>query len=162
MNVACPKKNTRQSCGERRPVARPDQPAATGRASHTAGLKRRSVASLGSPLLHVLDSIKWSAQMRLDAVRKIALSHPKAQTDLQHLVVEEDQGIERLVLGRGGHMPIQRQMADELADFFRTHFRRVSRAVEIDEPFDPADVTAVFEVARFPGPQPAPCRWNRV
>jgi len=38
-------------------------------------------------------------------------------------------------------MPIQREMADELADLFRTHFRRVSRAVEIDEPFDPADVS---------------------
>ncbi len=38
-------------------------------------------------------------------------------------------------------MPVQREMADELPDFFRTQFRRVPRAVEIDEPFDPADVS---------------------
>ena len=38
------------------------------------------------------------------------------------------------------HVTFQREMADELSDFFRTHFCRVSRVVEKDEPLDPADV----------------------
>jgi len=43
-----------------------------------------------------------------------------AQRDLQHLVIEEDQRIEGLVLRGRRHMAIQREMTDELADLSRS------------------------------------------
>jgi hypothetical protein len=63
-----------------------------------------------------------------------------ARIDLQDLLIQEQQGVEGLVLRACGHVPLDRQMAEELLDFGSAHVARVPFAVEEDEPDDPADV----------------------
>ena len=56
-----------------------------------------------------------------------------ARIDLQDLLIQEQQGVERLVLRAGRHVPHDRQMAEELLDFGSAHVARVPFAVEEDE-----------------------------
>src|SRR6266542_3488421 len=56
------------------------------------------------------------------------------------VAVEEQQGAERLVLGGGGHPPVDRQRAQEASDFGRPHLRGVALAEEEDVASDPRDV----------------------
>jgi len=65
--------------------------------------------------------------------------------EFQHLAIEEQQSAQRLVLGRSGHLAVNRQKAQEARDLRRAHFHRVTLAVEQDVTPDPRDV-------RFFGP----------
>ena len=54
-------------------------------------------------------------------------------------MIEEDQGIERLVLCRGSDLAVHGQMAEELEDLLSTHFRGMTLAMVEDEPANPAN-----------------------
>jgi hypothetical protein len=62
------------------------------------------------------------------------------QIDLQHLLVEEQEGAQGLVLGRGSDLPIDRDRGEELRDVRGTHLGGVALVVEDDEAPDPGDV----------------------
>ena len=64
----------------------------------------------------------------------------------EHLSVEEDQGIEGLVLGRGRHVAIRREVGQEGPDVVLIEVAGMGRVVEADEAGDPADVR-LFRVA---------------
>ena len=55
------------------------------------------------------------------------------QRPSQDDLVEEQQGAEGLVLGRGGHVPLHRQVRQERDDFRLAHLQRMPLAVEEDE-----------------------------
>ena len=61
------------------------------------------------------------------------LSKSGRSTWPKHLLVEEKQGAERLVLGGSGHLPFNGQMGQEGADGVGTELIRVALAVEEDE-----------------------------
>src|SRR5437867_2674388 len=58
----------------------------------------------------------------------------------QHLVVQKEEGRERLVLGRGTDAPLGREAGEEIADLTLSHVRGVALAVVQDESPDPSDV----------------------
>ena len=62
------------------------------------------------------------------------------QVHLQHVLVQEQEGAQRLVLGRGGDVPVDRQEREELRDFQRARLGRVPLAVEHDVAAYPRDV----------------------
>jgi hypothetical protein len=100
------------------------------------------------------------AQDHRQPLRPSRPDHPRdaARVDLQHLLVQEQQGAERLVLGRGADVPLHRQVRQESVDLRRPHLLRVALAVEEDEPPDPADVgllrppTVMAHPRRLPHP----------
>jgi hypothetical protein len=75
---------------------------------------------------------------------------------LEHIAVEEKEGAERLILGRGGDAAVRGQVREELADLIRPHLFRVALVVEEDEALAPVDVGALGADAIMPEPQAAP------
>src|SRR2546428_12373942 len=61
------------------------------------------------------------------------------EIDLQHVTVQEEQRAQRLVLGRGGHLALDRERAQEPGDLCRAHFDWMALAVEDDVSADPRD-----------------------
>jgi hypothetical protein len=55
-----------------------------------------------------------------------------AEIDLQHLTVEEQQRVERLILGTCRDVFLDRQMGQELLDLRRSHRARMPLLVEQD------------------------------
>jgi len=66
-----------------------------------------------------------------------------AQVDLQHLLVQKEQGVERLVLRAGRDATVDRQVGEELLDLGGAHVTRVPFAVEEDESRDPLDIAGL-------------------
>src|SRR2546428_3731778 len=62
------------------------------------------------------------------------------EIELQHVTVQEEQRAQRLVLGRGGHLALDRERAQEPGDLCRAHFDWMALAVEDDVSADPRDV----------------------
>ena len=60
--------------------------------------------------------------------------------DFKDLLVEEYDGVERLILGRSSDVPFHGQMAQECVDFGGTHLIRVSLTVEENESPNPLQV----------------------
>ena len=52
------------------------------------------------------------------------------QVDLQHIPVQEQEGAQRLVLGRGGHPVVDGQRGEEAGDLWNTHLGRMALGVE--------------------------------
>ena len=75
------------------------------------------------------------------------------QIDLQHLLVEEQEGAQGLVLGRGGDLPIDRERREELRDFRGAHLGGGALVVEDDETPDPGDVRLLSATAEVTGSQ---------
>jgi hypothetical protein len=67
------------------------------------------------------------------------------QLDLQDLLIKEQQREERLLLGAGGDVLVDRQVSEERFDLGRSHVAGVALVVEEDEGARPAGVA-------FPGP----------
>ena len=65
---------------------------------------------------------------------------------VQDLLIKENEGIQRLVLGGAGHLMPVGEVAQERPDLRGPHFAWMPFLVKEDEPFDPPDV-------RFLGPQ---------
>jgi hypothetical protein len=63
-----------------------------------------------------------------------------AEVDLQHLLVQEHQGIEGLVLRAGRDLPVHGQVGEELLHLGGAHRARMPLVVEVDEARDPLDV----------------------
>src|SRR5439155_2689779 len=74
----------------------------------------------------------------IDAQERLILEPREA--DAEHLTVEEEQRAQRLVLGGGGHVALDRQGGEEARDLGRAHRGRVALAVEEDVAMDPRDV----------------------
>ncbi len=53
---------------------------------------------------------------------------------LEHFPVEEEQGAERLILGGGRHVTIDRQMVEEHLNLGAPHMSRMSLAMKKNEP----------------------------
>jgi len=66
---------------------------------------------------------------------------------VEHLFVEEHQGIEGLVLGGGRHVAVRGQMVQERPDVLFIEMARVSSVVEANEAFGPADVRLFCVIA---------------
>ena len=71
----------------------------------------------------------------------------------EHVLVEEQQPGERLVLGRGGHVAFGGEVREEGVDLDVAHVLRVTLAVEEDEAPDPAHVGLLGPVRVVPCPQ---------
>src|SRR5205823_12261149 len=69
----------------------------------------------------------------------------------EHLTVEEEQRAQRLVLGGGGHVALDRQGGEEARDLGRAHRGRVALAVEEDVATDPRDVDLLGAAAPMAG-----------
>jgi len=63
-----------------------------------------------------------------------------AEFPVEHLSVEEDDGIEGLVLGRGRDFEVCGEVGEEAVDFGASHGERVLFVVEEDKPFDPVGI----------------------
>jgi hypothetical protein len=63
-----------------------------------------------------------------------------AKVNLQHLLVQEKQRIESLVLGACRHLPLDRQVGEELLDLGVAHVARMPFVVEEDKAGDPLEV----------------------
>jgi hypothetical protein len=77
------------------------------------------------------------------------------QLDAQHLLIEEQQGVERLVLRAGRDVVVGRQVGQEAFDFRCAHRVRVAQAVEANEAFGPGGVAVLGagrELAHATGP----------
>jgi hypothetical protein len=59
---------------------------------------------------------------------------------MENLIVEKNEGVERLVLGGGGDVLLDRQIGKKRLDFESAHFPRVSFLVEKDVTFNPMNV----------------------
>jgi hypothetical protein len=81
-----------------------------------------------------------------------------AGVDFQHLLVEEEQSTEGLVLGRGTDTADDGQVGQEGVDLGRPHLQGVAFVVEQNEPLDPGDVSLLGAEAVVPqatgGPDP--------
>ena len=56
------------------------------------------------------------------------------------MLIKKKQSAERLILGRGRYVAINREMAEEGADFFFAHLVRMTFVVEEDETANPVYV----------------------
>ena len=94
-----------------------------------------------------------SRQHHRDASPRLRAHHVVQPRQLhpQHLAVQEQQRRQRLVLGRGRHVPLRRQVRQEGRHLRFTHFTRVSLAVEHDETQHPVRVRAPGAGAVVPG-----------
>src|ERR1700730_3083831 len=72
---------------------------------------------------------------------------------LQHVLVEEQEGAQRLILRRGGDLPIDRQGREELRHLGCAHLRGMPFVVEEDEAPDPGDVRLLGAAAHMAGAQ---------
>src|SRR6266536_4560161 len=72
---------------------------------------------------------------------------------LQHVLVEEQEGAQRLILRRGGDLPIDRQGREELRNLDCAHLSGMPFVVEEDEAPDPGDVRLLGAAAHMPSPQ---------
>ena len=63
-----------------------------------------------------------------------------AEFPVEYLPVEEDDGIECLVLGGGRDFEVCGEVSEESADFFASHGERVFFVVEEDKSFDPVGI----------------------
>jgi hypothetical protein len=70
--------------------------------------------------------------------------------------VEEKQGAHRLVLGRGGDVPGDSQVREEVFDLAFAHLERMPLAVEEEEPLDPLDVGILGADPGMPRPERVP------
>src|SRR5439155_15339393 len=62
------------------------------------------------------------------------------QFDRQYLAIEEQQCAACNILGRGGYVPLDRQVGEKSDNLRTSHFSRVSLAVEKNEASNPVDV----------------------
>ena len=62
------------------------------------------------------------------------------KVDLQHVAVQEQEGAQGLVLGRGRDVAAHGQRGEEAGDLWGAHLGRVALAVEEDVALDPRDV----------------------
>jgi hypothetical protein len=60
-----------------------------------------------------------------------------------HFLVQKHQRVERLVLRRGGHLPLHGQIRQKPLDFRRPHFPRMTFAMEENKAFDPLHVSVL-------------------
>jgi hypothetical protein len=60
---------------------------------------------------------------------------------VQHLVIEEEQRVQRLVLRRGRHAPAHSQIGEKCLDLRPAHLPRMPLAVEDDEAANPPEVS---------------------
>ena len=72
----------------------------------------------------------------------LARSTPSSQPSsfFSTCTVQEHDGVQRLVLSRGGHLALHGQMGQKRLHLGRPHLRRMPLPVEQDEPSDPIDV----------------------
>ena len=63
-----------------------------------------------------------------------------AEFPVEYLSVEEDDGIECLVLGGGRDFEVCGEVSEESADFYASHGERVLFVVEEDKSFDPVGI----------------------
>jgi len=69
-----------------------------------------------------------------------AYSVDAGQLNVEHLLIEKQQSVKRLILRAGGDLPRDRQMGQERFDLDRAHLRWVLLAVKNNEPTNPLDV----------------------
>jgi hypothetical protein len=63
------------------------------------------------------------------------------QVGLQHVPVQEQEGAQGLVLGRGGHPAVDRQRGEEAGDLRSPHLRGMALGVEEEDvALDPRDI----------------------
>jgi hypothetical protein len=77
-----------------------------------------------------------------------------AEVHLQHVAVEEEHGGQRLVLGAGGDVAIDREVSEESLDFGEAHVTGVpppvGGAMEADELLDPGEVALLGAAGEVP------------
>jgi hypothetical protein len=78
------------------------------------------------------------------------------QVDVQHPAVEEDEGVEGLVLGARRYVPGRGEAGQELLDFRAAHVPRVTLVVEEDEACRPLDIALLRLRRVVPQPQHLP------
>ena len=76
--------------------------------------------------------------------------------NVQHVVVQKREGVERLILGGGGHVPVGGQVIEKGLDLLGPEVARVSGVVEVDEAPDPPDVCAFGVQAVLAAPTGSP------
>ena len=62
------------------------------------------------------------------------------QIDFQHLLVEEDKGVQRLILGRSSDAAVHGQMGEKLGNLCRIHLSGMTLPVKKNEPPYPATI----------------------
>ena len=80
------------------------------------------------------------------ATRTDEIIHP-IEVDVENFGIEEDEGIERLVLSGSGDVLVEREIRKERLNFGSAHFAGMTFLVEEDITYDPANV-GVFRVDR--------------
>ena len=72
-------------------------------------------------------------------LRPLELREPR-QRRAKRLLVEKEQRCQRLVLRRGSHVPIAREVIEERRYLFGTELGRMALAGKVDKPLDPMNV----------------------
>lgn len=73
------------------------------------------------------------------------------QRIIEHMSIEEEQCVERLVLRGSAHVLVRRQPGQEAVDLFSAHRCRMPFVVEEDEALDPLDVRLLRPAAVMTG-----------
>lgn len=99
----------------------------------------------------------FHGQYHRQALRLLRPHHPInfGQRSSEHHLVEEHDGIERLILRRRRHPTVHRQLGEKRADLCFAHLGRVPLAMEQDEPLDPAQIGILGAEAVVPHPDRA-------
>lgn len=69
----------------------------------------------------------------------------------EHLTIQEEQRLQRLIPSRGTDLAVHRQMSQELLDFGSTHLPRRAATVKPDITSDPVQTGPFHPVAGMPG-----------
>ena len=59
---------------------------------------------------------------------------------MEYLAIQEQEGVESLVLSAGRHLLVDRQIAEKMVDLGTSHIRRTSIMVKSDKSTDPLEV----------------------
>jgi hypothetical protein len=70
----------------------------------------------------------------------------------EHVLIEKHNRIERLILRRGRHPPIDRKVCQKRLDFGSPHLVRMALLVKEDVPLDPMDIRFFCADAVVPDP----------
>jgi hypothetical protein len=63
-----------------------------------------------------------------------------ARVEVENVTVQEEQGVERLILRGGAHAMVYSKRGQKLSNFFFSHLRGVAFPVKNDEPSDPVNI----------------------
>jgi hypothetical protein len=83
---------------------------------------------------------------------RVSTTGSRADLDFQHLLIQEQQGVQRLRLRAGGHVALDRQVGQELFDLGGAQLQGRAVVVKVQEAPYPVEVAFLGSQGIMPGP----------